>query len=95
MGNIFEWGNPPYDLKDYNEKPYVFCNEGSWSSVFLNDLLHYLKLSIKKEQEVELIRFWVGESDWKLKKLRFTLEEIEYYHLENITNQHYIRVSFD
>lgn len=92
--HIFEWGNPPYDLEDYHEKPYVYCIEGNWSSVFLNDLLNYLKQSIKKEQGVELIRFWAGEYGRKLKKRRITIEEIELHHLENLKSEEYIRIVF-
>ena len=93
--NIFEWDNPPYDLKDYNEKPYVYCIEGSWNSEILNDLLYYLKQFIKKEQEAELIRFWAGETDQNVKKLHITIQEIELHHLVNIEKEHHIRVIFE
>lgn len=93
--NIVECSNPPYDLEDYNDKPYVYCIEGNWSSVFLNDLLNYLKQSIKKEQEAELIRFWAGEYDRKLKKRHINIEEIELHHLENLKSEQYIRIIFD
>lgn len=92
--NIFEWGNPPYDLEDHNDKTYVYCIAGNWSSVFLNDLLNYLKESIQKEQEAELIRFWAGVYDRKLKKRHISIEEIELHHLENLKKEEYIRISF-
>ncbi|WP_043929804.1 hypothetical protein [Bacillus sp. EB01] len=92
--NIFEWSNPPYDLEDYNDKHYVYCIEGNWSSVFLNDLLNYLKQSIKKEQEAELIRFWAGEYDRKLKERHINIEEIELHHLENLKSEQYVRIVF-
>ena len=93
--NIFKWSNPPYDLEDYNDKPYIYCIEGNWSSVFLNDLLTYLKQSIKKEQQAELIRFWAGVYNQKLKKRHINLENLELKHLENLKSEEYIRIIFD
>lgn len=49
---IFEWENPPYDLGIITIKLSVYCIEGNWSSVFLNDLLIYLKQSIKKSKKL-------------------------------------------
>lgn len=92
--NIFEWRNPPYDLDDYNDKPYVYCIEGNWGAVFLNDLLKYLKQSIKKEQEAELIRFWAGEYNCKLKRRHIKIEEIQLHHLEDLKSEEYIRITF-
>ena len=93
--NIHKWGNPPYDLEDYNDKAYVYCIEGDWSSEFLNDLLIYLRKSIKKEQAAELIRFWAGEYNRKLKKRRIKIEDIELHHLENLKSEEYIRIIFE
>ncbi|MFJ7735585.1 hypothetical protein ACIQ2D_04500 [Lysinibacillus sp. NPDC097287] len=93
--NIFKWDNPPYDLEDYNYQPYVYCIEGSWNSTFLNDLLNYLRQSIKKEQAAELIRFWAGEYNQTLKKRQINIEDIELHHLENLKNEKYIRVIFE
>ena len=93
--NIFEWDNPPYDLEDYNDKTNVYGIEGNWSSVFLNDLFNYLKKSIEKEQEAELIRFCAGVHDRKLKKQHIKIEEIELHHLEYLKSEEYIRVIFD
>ena len=93
--NIFEWENPPYDLDNYNDKLYIYCIEGNWSSVFLNDFLNYLKQSIKKEQEAELIRFWAGEEGCRLKISHINIEEIKLQHLEEFKREQYIRVIFD
>lgn len=93
--NIFEWGNSPYDLENYTEKPYVYCIEGNWGPVFLNDFLKYLKQSIEKEQEAELIRFWAGESVRNIKRQHIKVEEIDLHHLEIIKNEQYIRIIFD
>ena len=81
-------------LEDYNDKTYVYGIEGNWSPVFLNDLLNYLKRSIKKEQEAELIRFVAGVYDRKLKKRHINIEEIELHHLENLKSEEYIRIIF-
>lgn len=74
---------------------FLYCIEGNWSSVFLNDLLNYLKQSIKKEHDAVLIRFWAGEYDRKLKKLRINIEGIELHHLENLRSEEYIRIIFN
>ncbi|MGE7839843.1 hypothetical protein ACQKNX_03535 [Lysinibacillus sp. NPDC093712] len=91
--NIFEWGNPPYDLKYYSEKIYVYGIEGNWGSQFLADFLIYLKQHIKPEQNVDIIRFWAGDYDQKLKNFSIKIEEIEMHHLESIQNEQYIRVA--
>ena len=92
--NIFEWGNPPYDLEFYNEKPFVYGIEGNWGPQFLADFLIYLKQHIKPEQSAELIRFWAEDYDRKLKSLRITIEEVELHHLESLEKEEYIRVVF-
>jgi hypothetical protein len=92
--NIFRWNNPPYDLGFYNEKPFVYGNEGNWSPQFLEDLLIYLKEHIKPEQNAELIRYWAEDYDRKLKSRRITIEDVELHHLESIKNEEYIRVVF-
>ncbi|WP_427107882.1 hypothetical protein [Lysinibacillus xylanilyticus] len=93
--NIFKWDNPPNDLEDYNYQTYVYCIEGNWNSTFLNDLLNYLRQSIKKEQAAELIRFWAGEYNQTLKKRQINIEDIELHHLENLQNEKYIRIIFE
>ncbi|MFJ7661749.1 hypothetical protein ACIQXW_05035 [Lysinibacillus sp. NPDC097162] len=93
--NIFEWGNPPYDLECYSEKAFVYGIEGNWGSQFLTDLLIYLKQHIKPEQNAEIIRFWAGENDRKLKNHSINIEEIELHHLEIIQSEQYIRVAFE
>ncbi len=92
--NIFEWDNPPYDLGVYNEKPFVYGIEGNWGPQFLEDFLIYLKEHIKPEQGAELIRFWAGDCDKKLKSRRLTMEDVELHHLESLKNEEYIRVVF-
>lgn len=92
--HIFEWNNPPYDLALYNEKNYVYGIEGNWGPQFLDDFLSYLKEHIKPEQNVDLIRFWAGEYDRKLKSRRINIAEIECHHLESLQNEQYIRVAF-
>lgn len=92
--NIFKWDNYPYDLDEFNEKPYVYGIEGSWESKFLTDLLNYLKESIQKEHSAELIRFWAGEYNQKLKKIHLNTETLELQHLENLSNEEYLRVVF-
>lgn len=93
--NIVEWENPPYDLKNYNDQPYVYGIEGNWNATFLNDLLNYVKHAIKKEHTAELIRYWAGESYRSLKKVQIQIEDIELQHLENLKNEKYIHVSFE
>ena len=93
--NIFKWDKYPYDLDEFNEKPYVYGIEGSWRSKFLTDLLNYLRESIKKEHSAELIRFWAGEYNQKLKKIHLNIETLELQHLENLSNEEYLRVVFD
>ena len=93
--NIFKWDSLPYDLEDYNDKPYVYGIEGSWNSTFLNDLLNYIKQSIKKEQAAELICFWAGDGIQTLKKIYINIENIELQHLENLKHESYVRVIFE
>lgn len=92
--NIFEWNNPPYDLEFYNEKSFVYGIEGNWGPQFLEDFLSYLKEHIQPEQGAELIRFWAGDYDKKLKSRRITMEDLELHHLESLKNEEYIRVAF-
>ena len=93
--NIFKWENHPHDLSRFSDKPYVYGIEGAWGSQFLNDLLHYLKKSIKKEQGTELIRFWAGVYNQELKKGHITIETLELQHLEDLSDKEYLRVVFD
>ena len=93
--SIFEWENPPYDLAAYNDKPYVYGIEGNWNSTFLDDLLNYVKQSIKKEQAAEIIQFWAGDSIRTLKEIHINIENIELHHLENIKDENYVRVIFE
>lgn len=93
--NIFKWDNPPSDLENYNYQPYVYCIEGNWNSTFLNDLLNYLRQSIKKEHAAELIRFWAEDYNQILKKRQINIEDIELHHLENLKNEKYIHIIFD
>lgn len=92
--NIFEWDNYLSDIQEFSEKPYVYGMEGNWNSAFLNDLLNYLRQSIKKEQGTELIRFWAGEYDQKLKTVHINVETLELQHLESLSNEKYLRVIF-
>lgn len=93
--NIFKWDDPPYDLEEYNYQTYVYGIEGNWNSTFLNDLLNYVRQSIKKEQAAELIRFWAGEYNRTLKKIHINIENIELQHLENLKRERYVRVIFE
>ena len=93
--NIFQWDNYPYDLDEFNEKPYVYGIDGRWESKFLTDLLNYLRESIKKEHGAELIRFWAGEYNQKLKKMHLNIETLELQHLEDLSDKEYLRVVFD
>jgi hypothetical protein len=93
--NIFKLDKPLYDLENYNYQPYVYGVEGNWDSTFLNDLLNYVRQSIKKEQGAELIRFWVGEYYRTLSTVHINIEDIELHHLENIKNEKYIRIIFE
>ena len=92
--NIFQWEDPPYDLEEYNYQPYVYGIEGNWNESFLNDLLNYIRQSIKKEQAAEIIRFWVGDYTYNrtLKEVHINIENIELHHLEHIKNEKYVRV---
>ncbi len=92
--SIFEWDIPPYDLEYYSEKSFVYGIEGNWGSQFLADLLIYLKQHIKPEQNAEIIRFWAGDHEQKLKTVSLKIGEIEMHHLEGIQNERYIRVAF-
>lgn len=92
--SIFEWENPPYDLAHYTDKPYVYGIEGNWNSTFLNDLLNYVKQSIKKEQAAEIIQFWAGDSIQTLKEVHINIENIELHHLENIKTEEFVRAIF-
>ena len=75
--HIFQWEHPPYDLKEYNNLPYVYGIEGNWNSTFLNDLFNYVKQSIKKEHGAELIRFWAGENYRTLTTIHMKIEDME------------------
>lgn len=92
--NIFHWNNPSYDLEFYSEKAYVYGIEGDWGPQFSEDLLIYLKEHIKPEQSAELIRFWAGDDERKLKSHRISIEELELHHLDSLKNEEYIRVGF-
>ena len=93
--NIFKWDKYPYDLDEFNEKPYVYGIEGNWESKFSIDLLNYLRESIKKEHSAELIRFWAGEYNQKLKKIHLNIESLELQHLENLSNEESLRIVFE
>ncbi|MFJ7666915.1 hypothetical protein ACIQXI_07390 [Lysinibacillus sp. NPDC097195] len=90
---IFEWQEPPYDLELYHKKPYVYGIGGNWGPQFLDDFLIYLKQHIKPEHNVELIRFWAGEAERRLKRRSIHIEEIELHHLEKLEKEQYIRVA--
>ena len=92
--SIFEWENSPYDLAHYTDKPYVYGIEGNWNSMFLNDLLNYVKQSIKKEQAAEIIQFWSGDSIRTLKEVHINIENIEIHHLESIKTEEFVRAIF-
>lgn len=93
--HIYEWGNPPYDLAEYSDKPYIYGVEGNWNKEFVNNLLHYIKEQLSPEQNVELLRFWAGEIPLPtLKKRKVSIQEIELMQLQKIAKEHYVRVSF-
>ena len=91
--HIFEWADPPSDLADYHQKPYVYGIEGNWRAAFLNDLLVYLKNSIAPAHHAQLIRYWV-EDGAKLKKRLHMIETLEIGHLEKLATEHAVRVVF-
>lgn len=91
--HIFEWTDPPTDLADYHQKPYVYGIEGNWHAAFLNDLLVYMKKSIEPAHHAELIRYWV-EDGAKLKKRTLSINTLELHHLEKLATEHAVRVVF-
>ena len=91
--HIFDWTDPPTDLADYHQKPYVYCIEGHWRAAFLNDLLAYLKKSIQPAHHAELIRYWV-EDGAKLKKRPLSIKTLEMHHLETLATEYAVRVVF-
>ena len=91
--HIFEWADPPTDLADYHQKPYVYGIEGNWSAAFLNDLIVYLKKSIHGAHHAQLIRYWV-EDGTKLKKRPLSIKNLEMHHLEKLATAHAVRVVF-
>lgn len=92
--NIFEMSELPFDLEEINDKSYMYGIEGTWNALFLEDFLEYLKQSITKEQGAELIRFWPGDDEYKLKIQYLELAEIELHDLNTLKNEDCIRVIF-
>ncbi|WP_274310186.1 hypothetical protein [Solibacillus daqui] len=93
--HVYEWGNPPYDLINYNDKPFIYGVDGNWNEEFVNDLLNYIKKQLSPDQIVQLLRFWADEIPRPiLKKRTISIQEIELTQLHNIAQEQYIRVSF-
>lgn len=85
---------PPYDLEFYSEKEYIYWVEGNWNEKFLNDFWEYIKKEFSSSQNVELLRFWAGDGEQKLKKLSIPINEIELHDLEDVKLKDSIRVRF-
>ncbi|KGR78219.1 hypothetical protein [Ureibacillus manganicus] len=85
---------PPYDLEFYSEKEYIYWVEGNWNEKFLNDFWEYIKKEFSSSQNVELLRFWAGDGEQKLKKLSIPINEIELHDLEGVKLEDKIRVRF-
>lgn len=86
--------NPPYDLDYYSEKEYVYWIEGNWKEKFLNDFVDYIKVHITADLNAELLIFWAGDGEQKLKKRTLHINKVEVQQLESFRQEQYLRVSF-
>ncbi len=76
--------NPPYDLSFYNEKEYIYWVGGNWQDKFLTDFVDYIRMHLTASQNVELLIFWAGDGEQKLKEQSIHINEIEIHHLEMV-----------
>ena len=92
---IFHWGNPPYDIKFFTKKPFVYGAEGIWNEKFIEDLFHYIKLHVNPAHQVELLRFWADGVDKPLKKRRMNVATLELKDIIALEDMHDTRVIFE
>ena len=93
--HIFHWDDPPYDMKFFNKKPYVYGAEGNWNEQYMEDLYHYIKQHVNPNHKVELLRFWADGVKKPLKKVRLTVATLELKDIIALENRHDIRVIFE
>ncbi|CAM5214115.1 hypothetical protein UACE39S_05468 [Ureibacillus acetophenoni] len=86
--------NPPYDLDFYSDKEYIYWIKGNWKEKFLNDFVDYTKTNLHATQNAELLIFWAGDGEQKLKKQSISISEVNVEELEKLRNEQYVRVQF-
>lgn len=93
--HIFRWENPPYDMKFFTKKSYVYGVEGIWNENFIDDLFHYIKQHVNPEHKVELLRFWADGLEKPLKKRRMNVATLELKDIIALKDMHDTRVIFE
>ena len=92
---VFHWGNPPYDIKFFTKKPFVYGAEGIWNEKFIEDLFHYIKLHVNPVHQVELLRFWADGIEKPLKKRRMNVATLELKDIIALKDMHDTRIIFE